>query len=127
MMGLAAKSSTKEDFDELSSLEFQERNFHQLASAFALLAKARLTSKQRLLLFATHKALRYHSDLSPTALAEYLSRKWQFPLSTTKFNLNTLKDTGLLETRLSANGRTTLSLSYGGQLLVQLLPEPELK
>ena len=126
MMGLAAKSSTKEAFfDELGSSEFQERNFLQLASAFALLAKLRLTRKQRFLLFATQQALRYHSDLSPTALAEYLSRKWQLPLSTTKFNLKILKDTGLLETRTATKRRTTLSLSFGGQLLLQLLPESD--
>ena len=125
MMGLAAKSSTKEEFfDELRSLEFQENGFLQLASAFSMLAKSRLTRKQLFLLFATRQALRYHPDLSLTGLAEYLSRKWQLPLSTAKFNLKTLRDAGLLETRSTTKRRTTLSLSFGGQLLLQLLPEP---
>ncbi len=126
MMGLAAKSSTKDDrFDEFSSSDFQENNFQQLANAFTLLAKTRLTKKQRFLLFATRQALRYHSDLSPTALAEYLARNWQLPLSTTKFNLKVLKNAGLLLTNPSRTQRTTLSLSFGGQLLLQRLPEPD--
>ncbi len=111
-------------FDDLSLTQLQEHFLQHLASTFAQLAKTRLTDKQRFLLFATQQALRYHPNLSPTALADYLARKWQLPLSTTKFNLNVLKKAGLLKKSSTKNGRNTVCLSFGGQLLIQLLSEP---
>lgn len=99
----------------------------QLAKAFLQLAKTRLTEKQRLLLLASSRMLRYYPNLSPTALADRLSRKLCMPLSTTKFNLKVLKDAGLLETKPSSKWRMSTSLSFGGKLLAQLLSEPKLE
>ncbi len=128
MMGLAAKSSTEDWlFNSLRSTpQFHNLLFH-LAYAFTQLARARLTQKQLHLLFATRHTLRFYPDLSPTALADSLSKKLGMPLSTTKFNLTILKDAGLLETTPTSNRRTTAHLSYGGQLLTQLLPEPKME
>jgi len=127
-MGLAAKSSIKDSFFyELNSTRNSENFLFLLANAFIQLATTRLTRKQRFLLFATRHALHYRPDLSPTGLADYLARKLHLPLSTTKFNLNVLRNAGLLETNPSNHQRTTICLSYGGQLLTQLLPKPELK
>lgn len=125
MMGLAAKSSTKDDFfDYLSSTRDSENYLRQLAKAFTLLAKTRLTDKQRCLLFAARQILTFRPDLSPTALADHLSRKLHLPLSTTKFNLNVLRNAGLFETNSSSKHGSRISLSYGGQLLTQFLPKP---
>ncbi len=128
MMGLTVKSSTKVSSLDLrsSSLPFERCLLH-LALAFSKLAKTRLTEKQQFLLFATQHTLRYHSNLSLTALADYLSKKLRMPLSTTKFNLKILKDAGLLECTFKRKRRATTSLSYGGQLLTQLLQEPNIE
>jgi DNA-binding MarR family transcriptional regulator len=128
MMGLAAKSSTEDWlFDNLLlGTQFQNLFFH-LAYAFTQLAKERLTPKQLQLLFATRLTLRYYSNLSPTGLAENLSKKLRLPLSTTKFNLAILKRAGLLETKSSSERRNTVHLSYGGKLLTQLLSEPKME
>jgi hypothetical protein len=126
MMGLAAKSSAKDDFfDYLASTWHSENYLRQLAKAFTLLAKTRLTDKQRSLLFAAHQTLKFRPNLSPTALADHLSRKLQLPLSTTKFNLNVLKNAGLFDTNSSSKHRSRVSLSYGGRLLTQLLPKTD--
>ncbi|MFX1319005.1 MAG: hypothetical protein ACFE9O_07670 [Promethearchaeota archaeon] len=114
----------KDNFEFGSTWDF-EGLFLQLASTLKQLAKTRLTEKQRFLLFAAHRALRFHPNLSPTALADFLARKFKFPLSTTKFNLNILRNAGLLEIRSSNSRGTRICLSYGGQLLTQLLPEPD--
>ena len=128
MMGLAAKSSTEDwFFNNLRLTPYFHNHFFHLAYAFTQLAQKRLTQKQLHLLFATRQTLRYYPELSPTALADSLSKKLGMPLSTTKFNLTILKDTGLLETKSTSNGRTTAHLSYGGQLLTQLLPEPKME
>lgn len=128
MMGLTAKSSTKVSFwDHRDAFLPFERCLLHLASAFSKLAKTRLTEKQQFLLFATQNTLRYHPNLSLTALADYLSKKFEMPLSTTKFNLKILKDAGLLECTFKRKRRATTSLSYGGQLLTQLLPEPNIE
>jgi hypothetical protein len=125
-MGLAAKSSTEGYFfDDFDSTPHFEHFMYQLAKAFLQLAKARLTDKQRLLLLASFEMLRYYPNLSPTALADRLSRKLCMPLSTTKFNLRILKDAGLLETKPSSKWRTSTSLSFGGKLLARLLSEPQ--
>ncbi|MFW9830213.1 MAG: hypothetical protein ACFFD8_00305 [Candidatus Thorarchaeota archaeon] len=128
MMGLTAKSSTKEYFlnDLGLTLPF-ELLLLQLAYAFTKLAKTRLTEKQQFLLFAAHQTLHYHTKCSFTALAEHLSRKLQMPLSTTKFNLNILRNAGLLKCKPAGRRRTTTSLSYGGQLLIQLLSKPNME
>jgi len=127
-MGLTTKSSTEGYFfDDLGSTPLFEHFKLHLANAFLQLAKTRLTEKQRLLLFASNQTLRYNPDLSPTALADRLSRKLGMPLSTTKFNLKVLKDSGLLETKPGNKRRTSTSLSFGGQLLAQLLSEPKLE
>lgn len=126
MMGLAAKSSEKDAFfDYLNSTWHSDSYLRQLANAFTLLAKTRLTEKQRNLLFAARQALRFHPDFSPTALADYLARKLHLPLSTTKFNLKVLKNAGLFDTNSSRKQGYRISLSYGGQLLTQLLPKPD--
>jgi hypothetical protein len=125
-MGLAAKSSMKDDFlDDFFSLQRQGSFFQLLANTFAQLAKTRLTEKQRFLLHASRYAIQYHPSLSPTALADYLARKFQLPLSTTKFNLKVLINAGLLEINSSRKRRTTILLSFGGHLLTQLLPKPD--
>jgi DNA-binding MarR family transcriptional regulator len=127
-MGLATKSSTEGYFfDDLGSTPLFERFMLHLANAFTQLATTRLTEKQRLLLFASNQTLRYYPNLSPTALAERLSRKLGLPLSTTKFNLKVLKEAGLLETKPASKRRTSTSLSFGGHLLAQLLSKPELE
>lgn len=127
MMGLAAKSSNGDRlFDNLHSTPHFHYLFFHLAYAFTQLAKARLTPKQLHLLFETHQTLRYNPDLSPTALADRLSKKLRIPLSTTKFNLAILKGAGLLETKPTGKQQTTAHLSYGGQLLIQLLPETKI-
>ncbi len=127
-MELAAKSSMKDDFfDDLSSARHSENFLLHLANAFVQLAKTRLTEKQRFLLFATRQAIRYHPNLSPTALADYLAHKLNLLLSTTKFSLKVLKNAGLLESKSSNKRRTTVRLSYGGQLLTQFLPEPDME
>lgn len=127
MTGLTAKSSTKDHFfnDSALTLPF-ERLLQHLAHAFAKLAKTRLTAKQQFLLFCAHQTLRNQTEFSLTALAEHLSRKLRMPLSTTKFNLKVLKDAGLLECKPTGKRRSTTRLSYGGQLLTQLLPEPNI-
>ncbi|MFX1509663.1 MAG: hypothetical protein ACFFBR_05075 [Promethearchaeota archaeon] len=125
---MAAKSSRKDNFfDDLSTPLQLESLFLQLAATFAKLAYTRLTKKQRFLLLMTQRALQYHPKLSPTALADYLSRKFGLPLSTTKFNLNILKRAGLLDTRRSNNQGSRIRLSYGGWLLTQLLSELDMK
>lgn len=116
----------KANFELGSTWDF-EGLFLQLASTLTQIAKTRLTEKQRFLLFATQRALRFHPSLSPTALADFLAKKFRFPLSTTKFNLNVLRNAGLLEIKSSNSRRTSVCLSYGGQLLTQLLPEPDFK
>lgn len=127
-MGLATKSSTEGYFfDDLGSTPLFERFMLHLTNAFTQLALTRLTEKQRLLLFASKQTLSYYPDLSPTALADRLSRKFGLPLSTTKFNLNILKEAGLLETKPASRRRTTASLTFGGHLLAQLLSEPKLE
>ncbi|MFW9985111.1 MAG: hypothetical protein ACFFDJ_00925 [Candidatus Odinarchaeota archaeon] len=124
---MAAKSSNEDRlFDNLRSIPHFHYLFFHLAYAFTQLAQKRLTPKQLHLLFETHQTLRFNPDLSPTALADRLSKKLRMPLSTTKFNLTILKGTGLLETKSTSNRRTTAHLSYGGQLLIQLLPEPKI-
>ena len=90
------------------------------------LAKTRLTDKQLQLLFRARETLHYHPDLSPTGLADYLARKCRMPLSTTKFNLRVLRNAGLLESNRGKMLRTTARLSFGGHLLTQLLPYPDL-
>ncbi len=128
MMGLNAKSSTKDYFlNDLGSTPLFEYFLFHLAMAFTQLANTRLTKKQRHLLFATRQALRYHPNLSHTALADYLARKLNLPLSTTKFNLKVLKDAGLLDSKPTNKRRTTASLSFGGQLLTHLLPKPNME
>jgi hypothetical protein len=128
MMGLAAKSSLKDNFFDYLSAPLQlESFFLQLATAFVKLAYTRLTKKQRFLLLMTKRTLQYHPKLSPTALADCLARKFSLPLSTTKFNLNILKRAGLLETRRSNDQRSKIRLSYGGWLLTQLHSESELE
>jgi predicted transcriptional regulator len=120
-MGLAAKSSMKDGFfDDLSSTQHLESILLLLTNAFFQLAKTRLTDKQQLLLFTANRTLHYHPHLSPTRLADYLARKLNLPLSTTKFNLKVLKTAGLLETHSSNKGRTIICLSYGGQILTQI-------
>lgn len=127
-MGLAAKSSTEGHFfDDWGSTPLFKHFLLHLAYAFTQLAKTRLTDKQLYLLFASRQALYYHPEFSPTALADYLSRKLHIPLSTTKFNLKALKDAGLLETSSTNKRRTRANLSYGGQLLTQLLSEPNME
>ncbi|MFX0169249.1 MAG: hypothetical protein ACFE89_07835 [Candidatus Hodarchaeota archaeon] len=125
---MAAKSSTEGYFfDEPSlTLSFSELLLN-LALAFAKLAKTRLTQKQLCLLFTARQTLRHHPHLSPTALADCLARKLGMPLSTTKFNLQVLKNAGLLETKQTSKLRTTAKLSYGGQLLTQLLSNSDMK
>ncbi len=127
MMGLAAKSSTKETFmDRWGSEPHFEQLVLYLADAFAQLARTRLTEKQLTLLKSSKEMLRFYPSLSPTALAEQLSRKLPMPLSTVKFNLRVLLDTGLLktkQTKQTKKWRNTVTLSYGGQLLSQLLLE----
>jgi len=127
MMGLAAKSSTKVTFmDRWGSVPNFEQLVLYLADAFTQLARTRLTEKQLTLLKSAKDLLGYHPSLSPTALAEQLSRKLPMPLSTVKFNLRVLLDTGLLktkQTKQSKKWRNTVTLSYGGQLLSQLLLE----
>ena len=124
-MGLAAKSSAKDDFfDYLNSKWHSENYFRHLAKAFTLLAKTRLTDKQRCLLFAARQSLTFRPALSPTALADHLSRKLHLPLSTTKFNLKVLTNAGLFETNSSSKHGSRIILSYGGQLLTQFLPKP---
>ncbi|MFX1575930.1 MAG: hypothetical protein ACFFCF_02025 [Promethearchaeota archaeon] len=116
----------KDDFlDDLYSLQRQGSFFRLLANTFAQLAKTRLTEKQRFLLHASRYAIQYHPSLSPTALADYLARKFQLPLSTTKFNLKVLINAGLLEINSPRKCRTTIRLSFGGHLLTQLLPKPD--
>lgn len=127
-MGLAAKSSTEGYFfDDLGSTPLFEHFMLNLATTLTQLAKTRLTEKQQLLLLASNQTLRYYPDLSPTALADRLSRKLCMPLSTTKFNLKVLKEAGLLETKPSSKWRTSTSLSFGGKLLTQLLSKPKLE
>jgi hypothetical protein len=127
-MGLTAKSSMKDNFfDDLSTLLQLESFFCQLAEAFAKLAYTRLTKKQQFLLFMAYRTLQYHPELSPTALADCLARKYSLPLSTTKFNLKVLKKAGLLETHTSNNHGSRICLSFGGWLLTQLLSESDMK
>jgi hypothetical protein len=124
MTGLAAKSSTKELLlDRWGSAPHFEQLVLHLADAFTKLAHTRLTEKQKTLLRFTKETLRYHPSLSPTALAEFLSRKLPMPLSTVKFNLSVLLNAGLLKTQPTKKRRNTLTLTYGGQLLTQLLPK----
>ncbi|MFX1564592.1 MAG: hypothetical protein ACFFCH_01225 [Promethearchaeota archaeon] len=128
MMGLAAKSSMKDNFfDDLSTPLQLETFFLQLATAFAKLAYTRLTKKQRFLLLMTNQTLQYHPKLSPTALADCLARKFHLPLSTTKFNLNVLTRAGLLQPRRSKDQGSRICLSFGGWLLTQLLSESDIE
>ncbi len=127
MMGLAAKSSTKELLlDRWGSALHFEQLVLNLADAFTKLAITRLTEKQQTLLKSAKDVLRYNPLLSPTALAEHLSRKLPMPLSTVKFNLRVLLNAGLLKTQQTKQPkkrRNTVTLSQGGQLLTQLLPK----
>jgi len=127
MMGLTAKSSTEGSFFSESrlTLSFSELLL-QLASTLTLLAKTRLTSKQLQLLFSARQTLQHHPYLSPTGLADFLARKHRLPLSTTKFNLRVLREAGLLEAIRTKTLRTIAKLSFGGHLLTQLLPNPDL-
>jgi predicted transcriptional regulator len=112
--------------DRWGSTPHFEQLFLNLANAFTQLARTRLTEKQLALLKSAKDTLRYHPSLSPTVLAEQLSNKLDMPLSTVKFNLRVLLDTGLLKTKMtkqSKKWRNTVTLSYGGQLLSQLLLE----
>jgi len=122
-MGLATKSSTEGYFfDDLGSTPLFERFMLHLANAFTQLASTRLTEKQRLLLFASNQILRYYPDLSPTALAERLSRKLGMPLSTTKFNLNVLKEASRYRDELVPDLRTKCGIMVGlGETTDQLV------
>ena len=127
-MGLAAKSSTEGSFSDEPGLTFTfSELLLQLAFALTQLAQTRLTKKQLQLLFRARQTLRYHPQLSPTGLADFLARKNRMPLSTIKFNLRILKRAGLLEATRTQKLRTTARLSFAGQLLTQLLPCPDME
>ena len=121
-MGLATKSS-KQDLHQgkWDSAPFLEQLVLSLAKSYTQLALTRLTTKQRALLLATSQALRYHPLFTYTALADYLSRKLRMPLSTVKFNLCVLRDTGLLTSQQNSKRRSTANLTPGGQLLALFL------
>lgn len=127
MMGLATKSSTEGHFNNWGSTSLFSQVLLPLAEAFTQLAHTRLTRKQRTLLLTTRAVLRYRPELSPTGLADCLSRKLRMPLSTVKFNLRVLKNAGLLELHPIKKRQTTVTLSHGGQLLTQLLSTNDTK
>lgn len=131
--GLTAKSSTQDlVLDSWNSAPLFEQLLLHLAHGFIQLARKRLTSKQRRLLKAASKTLHYRPSLSYTALAETLSQKLSTPLSTVKFNLRVLRDTGLITVLQTRKWHNPVTLSPCGQLLVELLgntqselPRPE--
>ncbi len=123
MTGLTTKSSTENSLrSSWGSAQLLEQLVFHLAEGFTKLARNRLTKKQQKLLLATREANRYHPTLSYTALADYLSRKLKMPFSTVKFNLRVLRKTGLLTSFAFDKQNNAATLSYSGQLLVQLLP-----
>jgi len=70
-------------------------SFQRLQTAFFQLAEARMSDTQKTVLKLSRQLLKFN-DLSVTALADLVSRRSKVPYSTTKWNLRSLKEMGLL-------------------------------
>ena len=70
-------------------------SFNNLVASFFKLAEARMSDTQKTVLKLSHQLLKFN-DLTVTALADLVSRRSNVPYSTTKWNLRSLKEMGLL-------------------------------
>ena len=69
--------------------------FNNLLASFFKLAESRMSDTQKHVLRLSHQVLKFN-DLTVTALADLVSRRSNVPYSTTKWNLRSLKEMGLL-------------------------------
>jgi len=103
-----------------SECEVSTTSFLSLLASFLILAEARLSDSQKLVLRMSRELLRYH-EMTLTALADMVSRRSAVPYSTCKYNLSTLKDMGLLMGGDLRNKGQVARLTYEAQLLVDYL------
>ena len=78
-----------------SDREVSSTCFNSLVASFFQLAEARMSDTQKTVLKLSHRLLKFN-DLTVTALADLVSRRFDVPYSTAKWNLRSLKDMGLL-------------------------------
>ncbi len=111
-------SSDREVFGD--SYFYQMPSFESVVASFLKLAEARLSDTQKLVLRVSASLLRHH-DVTVTALADMVSRRTDVPYSTTKWNLRSLMDLGLLDGGDSENRGRSAQLSSSARLLVHHL------
>ena len=94
--------------------------FQSLLASFLLLADARLSDTQKLVLRMSCDLLKFH-ELTMTSLADLMSQRSNVPYSTCKWNLRSLKDMGLLTGGDLQNKGHFASLSDEARVLVDYL------
>ncbi|TFF92161.1 hypothetical protein EU546_07805 [Candidatus Thorarchaeota archaeon] len=99
---------------------YQMPTFESVVASFLQLAEARLSDTQKLVLRASATLLCHH-DVTVTALADMVSRRTDVPYSTTKWNLRSLMDLGLLDGGDSENRGRRAELSASARLLAHHL------
>lgn len=99
---------------------FAESSFDSLAASFFTLADTRMSKNQKLVLRVSAQLLKYN-DLTVTALADRVSRRTSVPYSTTKWNLRSLMDMGLLSGGDMENKGQLAKLTSAGLMLADFL------
>ena len=94
--------------------------FQSLAASFFRLADTRLSDTQKQVLRMSHELLKHH-EMTLTALADQVSRRSTVPYSTTKWNLRSLKNMGLLTGGNLSNKGQLACLSSEAQMLADYL------
>jgi len=98
--------------------------FENLAASFLRLADLRLSSTQKAVLRMSAQLLEHHR-LTVTGLADLLSRRSTVPYSTTKWNLRSLMDLGLLAGGDTQCRGLQASLTPSGRMLAAYLEESD--
>jgi DNA-binding transcriptional ArsR family regulator len=99
-------------------------NFNSLVTSFFHLAEARMSDTQKTVLKLSHQILKFN-DLTVTALADLVSRRFSVPYSTVKWNLRSLKEMGLLTSGSSHCKGGRVSLTRAAQMLADYFNKVE--